>query len=211
MNILNNVLLVAAALFVISMIFICLGLFLNPKQKTKAAEPADTFDGYDTAAPEPPSAEDETAVDETAEDETAEDETAEDIDDTQDDNDIEPDGEADENGEDSGADDEPEKEPEKHSGIDAVITIIETDESLSVNVEDEILIGRNPQCDIVISRPMVSSVHCVLMREGKKLMVEDNNSTNGTLLNGKPLKHIIELKNNDVLTLGEPMIKINFN
>lgn len=42
-------------------------------------------------------------------------------------------------------------------------------------------------------------------------MVEDNNSTNGTLLNGKPLKHIIELKNNDVLTLGEPMIKINFN
>ena len=38
---------------------------------------------------------------------------------------------------------------------------------------------------------------------------EDNNSTNGTIINGKPLIHSVELKNNDMLTLGDQSIRIN--
>ncbi len=33
MNILNDILLIAGALFVIAMVLICLGLFMNPKKK----------------------------------------------------------------------------------------------------------------------------------------------------------------------------------
>ena len=34
MNILNDILLIAGALFVIAMVLICLGLFMNPEEKT---------------------------------------------------------------------------------------------------------------------------------------------------------------------------------
>ena len=88
--------------------------------------------------------------------------------------------------------------------------MIENNKTKTLTIEDEILVGRNPQCDVVVNKPMVSSVHCILIRDGKKIMAEDNNSTNGTLLNGKPLKHQVEIKNNDVLTLGDRPIRINF-
>ena len=100
---------------------------------------------------------------------------------------------------------------DKNKGeIKVSVTIIENNKTKTLTIEDEILVGRNPQCDVVFNKPMVSSVHCILIRDGKKIMAEDNNSTNGTLLNGKPLKHQVEIKNNDVLTLGDRPIRINF-
>ena len=40
-------------------------------------------------------------------------------------------------------------------------------------------------CDIVITSKRVSREHTRLQREGRKVVVEDLNSTNGTYLNGE--------------------------
>ena len=100
--------------------------------------------------------------------------------------------------------------PEPSNGIEVEVTVIDNNKTYKVVVDDEVRqIGRNPQCDVVVNKPMVSRRYRVLTRDGKKVMIEDNNSTNGTLLNGKKLMHVIEVKNNDVVTLGDRLIRIN--
>ncbi len=48
----------------------------------------------------------------------------------------------------------------------------------------------------------VSRRHCRIYRSGKRYMVEDLQSTNGTLYNGKPILTPIPLQDGDRLTLG---------
>ena len=49
-------------------------------------------------------------------------------------------------------------------------------------------IGRRPYHDIAIDNLAVSGDHAAIVREGNHLMVEDAGSTNGTLVNGKPVE-----------------------
>jgi pSer/pThr/pTyr-binding forkhead associated (FHA) protein len=52
--------------------------------------------------------------------------------------------------------------------------------------DDEIFIGRDQaKCQIVLQDPEVSSVHAVLRRNINDIIVEDLNSSNGTILNGE--------------------------
>jgi hypothetical protein len=44
----------------------------------------------------------------------------------------------------------------------------------------EMVIGRAPNCDIVLNASFVSSRHCVLTFDGKQWNVQDLGSTNGT-------------------------------
>lgn len=64
-------------------------------------------------------------------------------------------------------------------------------------------IGRSDNCNIIINRPNVSSVHAKLVRtkEGKTYIV-DNKSTNGTYVNNKKIFQK-ELKKGDVVTLSK--------
>ena len=206
MNILNDILLIAGALFVIAMVLICLGLFMNPKKKqTDELDEILYYKNMESSrhlnTPE------------------LEENDVEDVEDA----DINDNEESkSEKGSEPKASKPIEKSDNKSSNTDknkadnskgeikVSVTIIENNKTKTLTIEDEILVGRNPQCDVVVNKPMVSSVHCILIRDGKKIMAEDNNSTNGTLLNGKPLKHQVEIKNNDVLTLGDRPIRINF-
>lgn len=51
----------------------------------------------------------------------------------------------------------------------------------------EFRIGREPDNDIVIDHPAVSRHHCRILLQGDTFFVEDLNSTNGTLVNGKKI------------------------
>jgi pSer/pThr/pTyr-binding forkhead associated (FHA) protein len=52
----------------------------------------------------------------------------------------------------------------------------------------EIRAGRDgSQCAILLTEPRVSAVHAVLKVEGGQLMVRDENSNNGTVVNGNRL------------------------
>ena len=69
-------------------------------------------------------------------------------------------------------------------------------------VECPISIGRGSYNDLQIKHLSVSRQHARIVNEGDKLIVEDLNSQNGTLLNGHAIKRA-ELKDGDTLTFGK--------
>ncbi|MEG6567173.1 FHA domain-containing protein [Thermoanaerobacterium saccharolyticum] len=72
----------------------------------------------------------------------------------------------------------------------------------SFNLFEVTTIGRADDCDIVVENPYVSSKHAMIRKKGKKYIIQDLNSTNGTFVNGKRVKNIARLKNEDVIKLG---------
>lgn len=75
---------------------------------------------------------------------------------------------------------------------------------------DRYLLGRSSRsCDIVISNPIVSHVHCSLHRNRHRphtFLLKDEQSTNGTYL-GKRRLQALPLRHGDTLTLGPPDLK----
>jgi hypothetical protein len=63
------------------------------------------------------------------------------------------------------------------------------------------VVGRDLYCDVVINDPQVSRKHCLLEVEEKHLKVKDLDSSNGTLVNGTPIRDGI-LKAGDELGFG---------
>jgi len=70
-------------------------------------------------------------------------------------------------------------------------------------IKDKNIVGRDPESDIVIDDIEISRNHLVITMEGETFQIEDLNSTNGTFLNGKKLKKLTDIKNGDLISLGE--------
>ena len=66
-----------------------------------------------------------------------------------------------------------------------------------------VTIGRAVECDIVITSKRVSREHTRLVREGRKVLVEDLGSTNGTYLNSERLNERKELRDEDHISIGD--------
>lgn len=63
-------------------------------------------------------------------------------------------------------------------------------------------IGRTVQADFMLEAPMVSRLHCRLTAGASdQLVVEDLDSTNGTLVNGKRVQRAV-LREGDTLGVG---------
>lgn len=75
------------------------------------------------------------------------------------------------------------------------------------NLFEVTTIGRSEECDIVIESPYVSARHAIIRKRGKRFYIQDLNSTNGTFVNGKRIKRIAKITNNDVITLGDVELK----
>lgn len=67
-------------------------------------------------------------------------------------------------------------------------------------------IGRKPHNDIQIDNLAISGEHAVITAILDDAFLEDRNSTNGTYVNGQPIKKCA-LQNNDVVELGKYRIK----
>jgi len=67
-------------------------------------------------------------------------------------------------------------------------------------------IGRKPHNDIVIDNLAISGEHATIMTILNDSFLEDLGSTNGTLVNGQPIKKHF-LQNNDVVELGKYKLK----
>lgn len=75
---------------------------------------------------------------------------------------------------------------------------------------DETFIGRDPlKCQIVLNDSEVSSVHAVLRKTNTTLMLEDLNSSNGTIHNGDRVNKI-ELHQNDEFVIGGVAFTVKF-
>jgi pSer/pThr/pTyr-binding forkhead associated (FHA) protein len=72
--------------------------------------------------------------------------------------------------------------------------------------KERITIGRRQNNDIVIDNLSVSGLHATIVTIGKDAFLEDANSTNGTLVNLKPIrKHL--LNEDDVIEIGRHKFK----
>lgn len=72
--------------------------------------------------------------------------------------------------------------------------------------KERMTIGRRPNNDIHIDNLAVSGEHAAISTIGNDMFLEDLGSTNGTLVNGKPVtKHI--LQSGDVIELGKYQLK----
>jgi pSer/pThr/pTyr-binding forkhead associated (FHA) protein len=69
-------------------------------------------------------------------------------------------------------------------------------------------IGRAVECDIVITSKRVSREHARLVRDGRRVMLEDLGSTNGTLLNDERILEPMELRDGDMISVGD--VKFTF-
>lgn len=73
-------------------------------------------------------------------------------------------------------------------------------------LKERTTIGRRSHNDVVINSPAISGDHAVIVTIVKDSFLEDLNSTNGTLVNGQPVKKHF-LQNNDVIELAKYKIR----
>lgn len=75
-------------------------------------------------------------------------------------------------------------------------------------LRDPLLIGRAAMNDITIEDDWVSAQHVRLHRQNGAWLAEDLGSTNGTRINGRPLKGAVRLHSGDVLDLGRVKLRL---
>src|SRR3954452_498018 len=71
-----------------------------------------------------------------------------------------------------------------------------------------LLIGRDPDNDLVLDGPGVSRRHAEVSRSNGRWTVRDLGSTNGTSLGQQRVTHPVEIRDGDVLLLGDVGIRM---
>ncbi|MDR2186665.1 MAG: FHA domain-containing protein [Azonexus sp.] len=72
--------------------------------------------------------------------------------------------------------------------------------------KERLTIGRKPKNDIQIDNMAISGEHAVIVTIRGDSFLEDLDSTNGTMVNGQPVKKHV-LRNNDIVELGKYRLK----
>lgn len=77
-----------------------------------------------------------------------------------------------------------------------------------VEVDDGCLIGRGRDCAVALSDAAVSKWHARLHFDGRRASIEDLNSTNGTLVNGRRMESgaTLPLRRGDRISVGANQI-----
>ncbi len=73
-----------------------------------------------------------------------------------------------------------------------------------INLVAKMTIGRSPDCSIVIDNKLVSRIHASIQKIRDAYFLKDENSTNGTFLNGHriPSDKYVKLNPGDKITVG---------
>jgi hypothetical protein len=71
------------------------------------------------------------------------------------------------------------------------------------SIDDSATIGRSDSADVRIDDPYASSAHARIFPRGEYMYIEDMGSTNGTFLNGRPLRQPEQLKVADRIRIGD--------
>jgi two-component system, cell cycle response regulator len=74
--------------------------------------------------------------------------------------------------------------------------------------KEEVLIGRDSSCEIILEDPLVSKIHSrITMEEDKIFRIEDLGSTNGTYLNKKKLSKPAQIYYSDRIMFGSTIFR----
>ncbi|MFP4323962.1 MAG: FHA domain-containing protein, partial [Anaerolineales bacterium] len=69
--------------------------------------------------------------------------------------------------------------------------------------ETQMVVGRHPESDIVVNDPEVSARHMIFSAQPEGIVVWDDNSTNGTFVNGERLVGSRRLGVGDTVRIGD--------
>lgn len=81
-----------------------------------------------------------------------------------------------------------------------------TPELAKLKLQGNLVVGRDPSCDWVISSPVVSRRHAEFTWQGDQAYVADLGSTNGTYVNGVQITAKTAIKPDDEVSLGHEVI-----
>lgn len=80
-----------------------------------------------------------------------------------------------------------------------------------VSLSGRAIIGRSVECDVTIpGDEEISKRHCELTLAGEYVLLSDLNSTNGTAVNGVPIRSGHRLKSGDLILVGRTELRITF-
>ena len=94
------------------------------------------------------------------------------------------------------------------------LTILEIGENkklkvgATMNISEETTFGRKNDNTVVLTDPYVSGYHFRIFPHEGRYVIEDNKSTNGTLLNGDKLEMKTYLKKDDMINVGNLKLKV---
>jgi serine phosphatase RsbU (regulator of sigma subunit)/pSer/pThr/pTyr-binding forkhead associated (FHA) protein len=74
---------------------------------------------------------------------------------------------------------------------------------------DVTIIGRNPECDVVLQPKSVSRKHAAILRRSSGFIIKDMGSTRGTLVNAQKLIQPAPLKDGDSIQIGEVLLSFS--
>jgi hypothetical protein len=80
---------------------------------------------------------------------------------------------------------------------------------LHVDMLGPVVVGRSPSSDIVIDEPFVSASHARFTLQGPALVLEDLQSTNGTLVNGHGISQPVTLRDGDEVQIGDAVMRVS--
>lgn len=80
---------------------------------------------------------------------------------------------------------------------------------LHVDILGPVVVGRSPSSDIVIDEPYVSATHARFTLQGPALVLEDLNSTNGTMVNGHLIDQPVTLRDSDEVQVGDTIMRVS--
>ena len=80
---------------------------------------------------------------------------------------------------------------------------------LHVDMLGPVVVGRSPSSDIVVDEPYVSATPARFTLQGPALVLEDLNSTNGTLVNGHPINQPVTLRDGDEVQIGDAIMRVS--
>ena len=78
----------------------------------------------------------------------------------------------------------------------------------SLKLDQEITIGRNEKCGLVLDDTYVSQMHARIFAKGDAYMIEDLGSTNGTYLNRRRITSAAELQRGDQVKIGKTVLEL---
>ncbi|MBN1314308.1 MAG: FHA domain-containing protein [Anaerolineales bacterium] len=76
-------------------------------------------------------------------------------------------------------------------------------------LKTETILGRKPDCDIVLADPSISRKHTQITQKGQVYAISDLGSSNGTFVNGVRIQHEVLLKPGDQVRLGDRVLQVS--
>lgn len=82
-------------------------------------------------------------------------------------------------------------------------------QGVSLPLSGPVVIGRSPGADIVIADEFVSNRHARVFSRGSEVVLEDLDSTNGTILNGQKVRSLQSLRPGDSIDIGTVRLEVD--